>query len=190
MKGNTRSDKFEFCFYLWKNYPSPFIVNLAMSYFMDSGQYMPMQFQKVIEVFAIVLLPAAVGMMIRSRLPGFAARMDKPVKILSALFLALIIAILTIQQRGIIGETFALIGIPVVLFNVLSLMTGYFFPQFFNVERKQAIAIGMEIGIHNGTLSIFIALNVLNNPVIRLSTLKSTTGIPISANVSPMMPLC
>ena len=30
-------------------------------------------------------------------------------------------------------------------------------------SQKQAIAIGMEIGIHNGTLAIYIALNVIGN---------------------------
>ncbi len=34
------------------------------------------------------------------------------------------------------------------------------------LPKKQAIAIAMEIGIHNGTLAIFIALNVLQNPTI------------------------
>ncbi|HLL17911.1 MAG TPA: bile acid:sodium symporter family protein, partial [Rubrivivax sp.] len=32
--------------------------------------------------------------------------------------------------------------------------------------RRQAIAIAMEIGIHNGTLAIFIALNVLGSAAI------------------------
>jgi BASS family bile acid:Na+ symporter len=34
------------------------------------------------------------------------------------------------------------------------------------LPKRQAIAIAMEIGIHNGTLAIFIALNVLQNPTI------------------------
>ena len=52
---------------------------------------------------------------------------------------------------------------PIILFNVLSMATGYFLPQFFGIDKKQAIAIGMEIGIHNGTLAIYIALNAINN---------------------------
>ena len=33
---------------------------------------------------------------------------------------------------------------------------------------KQAIAIAMEIGIHNGTLAIFIALNVLGSSTMSI----------------------
>ena len=69
----------------------PLIVNLSLAYFMSADQAIPLQFAKVVQVFAIVLGPVAIGMWLRSRFPGFAERMQKPVKIISALFLLLII---------------------------------------------------------------------------------------------------
>lgn len=141
----------------------PLLVNLSLDYFLDSGQYVPMQFKKVVEVFAIVLVPVTIGMLVKSKAPSFAQRMDKPVKILSALVLVIIIVSVTIREKQVLIDYSSTLGLPIVLFNVLSMGIGYFVPQFFNVEKKQAIAIGMEIGIHNGTLAIYIALNVLNN---------------------------
>lgn len=141
----------------------PLIVNLSLDYFLDSGQYVPMQFKKVVEVFAIVLVPVTIGMILKSKSPSFAARMDKPVKILSALVLILIIVSVTIRERQLLMDYAGELGLPILLFNVLSMAIGYYVPQLFNVEKKQSIAIGMEIGIHNGTLAIYIALNVLNN---------------------------
>lgn len=144
----------------------PLIVNFSLAFFMDSGDYVPMQFRKVMEVFAVVITPVAIGMLIKSRVPAFAARMDKPVKILSALFLALVIIAITINEREKLGTYVALLGIPVLLFNLLSMATGYYLPQVFRVGKRQAIAIGMEIGLHNGTLAIYIALNVMNQPTV------------------------
>lgn len=141
----------------------PLIVNLSLDYFLDSGQYVPMQFKKVVEVFAIVLVPVTIGMILKSKSPSFAARMDKPVKILSALVLILIIVSVTIRERQVLIDYAGELGFPILLFNVLSMAVGYYVPQLFKVEKKQSIAIGMEIGIHNGTLAIYIALNVLNN---------------------------
>lgn len=142
----------------------PLIVNFSLDYFMDSGQYVPMQFSKVLEVFAIVLIPVTIGMLIKNKFAGFAARMEKPVKIASALILIIIIVSITIREKKVLLENFDVLGLPVLLFNVLSLASGYFIPRLMNIERKQAIAIGMEIGIHNGTLAIYIALSVLANP--------------------------
>jgi bile acid:Na+ symporter, BASS family len=141
----------------------PLLVNLSLDYFLDSGQYVPIQFKKVVEVFAIVLVPVTLGMLVKSKAPSFAQRMDKPVKILSALVLLIIIVSVTIREKQVLIDYSGELGLPILLFNVLSMAIGYYVPQFFRVEKKQAIAIGMEIGIHNGTLAIYIALNVLNN---------------------------
>ncbi len=141
----------------------PLIVNFSLGFLMDSDQYVPMQFAKIIEVFAIVLTPVLIGMLVRSKAPAFATKMDKPVKITSALFLLLIIVSVTIRERGMLVTSFNQIGLPVLAFNVLSMALGYYVPLLFNVGKRQAIAIGLEIGIHNGTLAIYIALNVLQN---------------------------
>ena len=146
----------------------PVIVNLSMEYFMGAGQYIPLPFSKVVEVFVIVLLPVTIGMVIKSRSPQFASKMDKPVKIISALLLVVIIVSVTLREKQMLIDHFAQLGIPVLLFNILSLAIGFYLPQLFKVERKQAIAIGMEIGIHNGTLAIYIALNVLNNSTMSI----------------------
>lgn len=146
----------------------PFIVNLAMEYFMGAGQYIPLPFAKVVEVFAIVLVPVTLGMLIKNKNPPFADRMNKPVKIISALLLIVIIVSVTVREKQILIDHSAQLGLPVLLFNILSLATGYYLPRLFKVDKKQAIAIGMEIGIHNGTLAIYIALNVLNNSAMSI----------------------
>src|SRR5262249_7014215 len=46
-------------------------------------------------------------------------------------------------------------------FNCLSLLVGYFVPQLFKVERRQAVSIGMEVGVHNGMLAVTIASSPL-----------------------------
>ncbi len=144
----------------------PLVVNFSLAYFMTSDQYVPMQFTKVVEVFMIVLLPVTFGMILKSKLPSFAAKMDRPVKIFSAVFLFLIIVAAFYRERVMLTTHFGTIGFPVLVFNLLSMGLGYYLPQVWRVEKKQAIAIGMEIGIHNGTLAIFIALSVLNNSLM------------------------
>jgi len=141
----------------------PILVNFSMEYFLGAGQYIPLPFSKVVEVFAIVLLPVTMGMIIKNKAPLFASKMDKPVKIVSALLLVAIIVSVTIREKQMLIDNFSQLGVPVLAFNILSLATGFYLPQLFKVDRRQAIAIGMEIGIHNGTLAIYIALNVIHN---------------------------
>ncbi len=146
----------------------PFIVNFSIGYFLESGQVIPMQFKKVMEVFAIVLVPVTIGMLVRNRSNSIAQKLDKPVKILSALFLVLIIAATIIKEKSQIAMYFEQVGLASLAFNILSMAMGYYVPYLFNIGKKQAIAIGMEIGIHNGTLAIYIALSVIGNSTMSI----------------------
>ena len=147
----------------------PFIVNFAIEYFMESGQVIPMQFKKVMEVFAIVLIPVTIGMFIKSKYPKVSISLDKPVRIISALFLVFIIAAAVYQEKENVVSYFRQVGLAALIFNLLSMTAGYFIPRFFRLQKKQAISIGLEIGIHNGTLAIYIALTVIGSSVMSIT---------------------
>ncbi|AWL08605.1 putative sodium/metabolite cotransporter BASS1, chloroplastic [Aquirufa nivalisilvae] len=144
------------------------IVNFAMKQFMQSDQYVPLQFSKVLEVVMIVLLPVSIGMIVRSKFSKLAAALDKPVKIASAIFLTLVIILTLLKEKSHIVDDFKVVGLATLTLNVASMAIGYFMPLFFQLGKKQAIAIGMEIGIHNGTLAIFIALTVIGNSTMSI----------------------
>lgn len=146
----------------------PLIVNFSMDYFLGTEGAVPIQFKKVIEVFAIVLVPVSIGMFIKSKFPAISIKLDKPVKIMSALFLVLIILAAILKQKEQVVDYFKQVGIAALVFNVLSMVLGYFIPILFKLSKKQSIAIGMEIGIHNGTLAIYIALSVIGSSVMSI----------------------
>jgi len=148
----------------------PLIVNLSLAYFMDGDQALPLQFTKVVQVFVIVLGPVAIGIWLRSRFPGFAARMEKPVKIISALFLLIIILLAVVKDWQTFVDYAPLVGGAALAFNLISLAVGYWVPRLCKLSLRQSIAIGMEIGIHNGTLAIALALSpmLLNNATMSI----------------------
>ncbi|WP_207887115.1 bile acid:sodium symporter family protein [Pseudomonas sp. 30_B] len=148
----------------------PLIVNLSLLYFMNDGQTIPLQFGKVVQVFIIVLGPVAIGMLIRRQLPRVAAALQKPVKILSALLLLLIIVLAVAKDWQTFVTYAPIVGAAALCFNLLSLAVGYWVPRLLKLPKPQAVAIGMEIGIHNGTLAIALALSpmLLNNKTMAI----------------------
>lgn len=142
------------------------IVNMSITMFMETGDVIPLQFKKVLEVCLIVLIPVSLGMLIRAKASKIAEKLNKPVKIASAIFLATIIILTLYSEKEKLPLYFSLVGVPALLFNVLCMTVGYYIPRLLNLGKSQAIAIGMEIGIHNGTLAIFIALSVIGNNVM------------------------
>lgn len=146
----------------------PFIVNFSVNYFMEADMAIPMQLKKIIEVFLIVLIPVSIGMFINAKSPSISQKLNKPVKILSAVFLVLIIVAAVMKEKANIADYFQQVGIPALIFNLMSMLMGFYVPQLFKIDKKQSIAIGMEIGIHNGTLAIYIAMNVLANSAMSI----------------------
>lgn len=148
----------------------PLIVNYSLTHFVGEDRSIPLQFSKVVQVVAIVLVPVAIGMLVRAKNAAFADRLDKPVRIVSAAFLVLVVGSAIVKERANIGEFFQQVGLAALVFNLASMLVGYFVPRAFRVEKRQAVAIGMEIGIHNGTLAIAIASSpsLLNNPVMAI----------------------
>jgi bile acid:Na+ symporter, BASS family len=146
----------------------PLLVSFSLAHFLGADRAIPLQLSKVISVVAVVLVPVAIGMVVRSRRPDVADGLDRPVRLVSAVFLILVIAAAVFKERAQMGAYFQQVGSAALVFNLASLAVGYFVPRLFRVERRQAIAIGMEIGIHNGTLAIAVALNVLGEPVMAI----------------------
>jgi bile acid:Na+ symporter, BASS family len=141
----------------------PFIVSFSLQYFMGADQYVPPPFRKIVEVGLIILLPVAIGMFLRNRFSTLAERLEKPIRVFSVLLLAGLVFTAVIQEWDVLTKYAAVVGAACLVFNLASMGVGYMVPIAFKLPDKQAIAIAMEIGIHNGTLAIFIAINVLGN---------------------------
>ncbi|MFC9473020.1 bile acid:sodium symporter family protein [Nocardia sp. NPDC056952] len=142
----------------------PVVTNFALGYFLPAGEgAVGLQFGKTVQVFAVVLTPVALGMLIRWRKPRFATLMDRPARIASATLLGVVVVAALIAERDKVGDYLASVGAVAAVFCVLSLSLGYLAPLVLGIGTRQAIACSMEIGIHNSAVAITVASGVLGN---------------------------
>ncbi len=153
----------------------PLITNFAIWYFDPFDDQLGMQWAKAVEVFAIVLVPVALGMIVRHFWPRFADRMDKPVRIASVIILVVVIAGAVASNWALLLENFARLALITIVFCLISLALGYLVPRWLKVGKRQAIATSFEIGIHNATLAIVIAQTVLGS--VELSLPAAVYGV-------------
>lgn len=146
----------------------PLIVNFAIQHFINDGQTISMQFSKIIQVFAIILIPVCIGMLIRHYAPNFTEKLNKPLRIFSVAFLILIIIGAITKERHNILEYLTQVGLATVIFCLSSLIIGYFVPRLLGINSAQARACAFEIGIHNSTLAMTIALTVIANSTVAM----------------------
>ncbi|MDG4865166.1 bile acid:sodium symporter family protein [Streptomyces sp. T-3] len=139
----------------------PVVVNLAIDHFdpAGSGDSVGLQFTKTVQVFALILIPVAVGMWIRARRAAFALRAERPVKVACLVILAVIILASLLAERSNLGEYIVEVGPVAALLSVISLATGYCAARLSRAGHAQSVAVSMEIGMHNASLAMTIALS-------------------------------
>ena len=153
----------------------PLITNFAIGYFNPFDDQLGLQWSKTLEVFAIVLLPVILGMIVRRLWPKFADGMDRPVRIISVIVLVIVIAGAVASNWALLVENFTRLSLITIVFCLVSLAVGYWVPRLLKVGRRQAIAASFEIGIHNATLAIVIAQTVLGS--VELSLPAAVYGV-------------
>ena len=144
----------------------PLLTNLAIDRLAAGSGIVPMQWRKVAEVVAIVLVPVALGMWVASSRTAVAARLARPMKIFSAVVLFALVGVSLFKEWATVVGGLAELGGVVLAFNLASLLLAYAASRLAGVARPDAIAIGFEAGIHNSTLAMYIALSVLGSALI------------------------
>lgn len=146
----------------------PLIVNFSILHFMNEGQQVGLQFTKVLQVFLIILVPVCIGMLIRHYAPHIAEKLNRPLRIFAVVFLLIIILGAIIKERSNLIDYLGQIGLATALFCAISLMVGYFVPRMLGISSYQARACAFEIGIHNSTLAMTIALTIMASTTIAM----------------------
>jgi BASS family bile acid:Na+ symporter len=142
----------------------PLIVQLALIEFANQSQLINVDAITMIkQLVVVVILPISLGMFINAKKPEFAAKMERPVKIASAVIFVLVVVGVVISIREVFMDYLKEAGIPAILLNLTTMAIGFTLAVLFKLNRPQAVSISIESGIQNGTLAITLATIALNN---------------------------
>lgn len=147
----------------------PIFVNLGLLQFMGESHDIQLPFFKTIgQILGITVFPVLLGMLINNKFPTLSLKSEKPVKIISAVFLVLIIFAALFKERANVVDFFMQAGPVAIILNVAGMLLGYFITKFFTKNKEQAVTVGVEVGVVNGTLGIAIAAGILQNSVMTI----------------------
>lgn len=143
----------------------PFWVGYAYTTYLAEASNMNSPTADIFKTLIVVLaIPLSVGMLIKNRAPRFADRMERPVRIASSVFLAVVILGLLAREFDLfqqyVGDTLAIVA----ALNAITMGLGYILSKAVGLNLKQGLTIAIESGIQNGTLTISLAVITLNEP--------------------------
>ena len=147
----------------------PLIAGWAIQHFLgaNSAWSLPLG-RTIIQLVAITILPVAIGMAIHARVPGFSSRAEKPVKIISAVFLFAVIAGIIRGSWDELPSFFADAGLAALILNVATMSVGFFIATAMKLPKPQSVTIGLEVGLQNGATALLVTSTILANPVMAI----------------------
>jgi len=166
------------------------VVDFALRQFLNANEMIQIdKLQTVIQIFAVVIIPVSIGMIIKRANPAFADTMNKPVKIASAAVLFLVIIALVVKKKEDIIPYLQQAGIAALVLNIMTMIIGFATAKIAKLNSTQSITIAIESGIQNGTMAIAIASGILLNenyaiaPAVYSLIMFLTSGIVIGIGI-------
>lgn len=145
----------------------PLIVTLAMGHFLGAHQQIdfPVGFM-MIQVFAMLGLPVALGMLTRRVWPSAAQRFEPLATRLSTLAFAIIVVGALVKNWSLFEQNFSVVAPLALALNALMLILGFVVAKLGHLERRQAVTIAIETAMQNATLAIVIGSTVLRDDAL------------------------
>ena len=166
----------------------PPLVRLATALFATGGEVPELPIiDTTLRIFVVMAIPVALGMLIRARSERWAGRLDRVVKGLAIVLLALIVVGSIARQSENVAEFAKQAGIPVLVLNLVAMLLGYWMAAGARLSRPQRRTITLEVGIQNGALAFALAAGLLDSvavaiPAILYSILVYFTGAMVIAD--------
>lgn len=145
----------------------PVLLNLSVEHLIGgSADIRPPLGPTMVHIAILTVLPVSLGMLVRRFAPAFAQRMDRPVRLLSLLFLAMIVVAILVRGRGELAQLLVTAGPPVLLYNFLVMALGLVLARVARLTPRQVITIPIEVGIQNVIMAATLATapQFLNRP--------------------------
>ena len=152
----------------------PLLANFGLGYFMadstGSNVTIPIG-PTVLQVFGVLLVPAILGLWFNRQMPALSYQIKQPLKVINVVLLALVFLIRGFgsAEQGGSGLTFedGIAILPSALaIHLISMVGSYFIAVQAKFPRLQALTIGIEVGLQNTALALFVTGTMLANPAM------------------------
>jgi bile acid:Na+ symporter, BASS family len=139
----------------------PLFLGLAIDHFDATGLGEDVEMLGVVaRVFAITILPLALGMWIRSRNPERVEEIYPRMRRIALVAFVAVVVGAVIAEREKIDENVADVAGAALALNVAAMSVSFTIARLSRLDDRQATAIAIELGVHNAALAIAVGATV------------------------------
>lgn len=139
----------------------PLYLGLAIDHFgatelSDDFSMLPV----VAKVFAITVVPLAIGMFIRAKRTEWAIGFEPRAKKIALILFVIVVAGAVIAESESVRDNLSEVLGAAIALNLAAMAIGFGSARAARLNDRQATAISMELGVHNSTIAIAVAATI------------------------------
>jgi BASS family bile acid:Na+ symporter len=138
----------------------PLFLALSTNHFGATGIGDVSALGVVLRVFAITIVPVAVGMELRRRRPDRVEAVYPRVRRISLSLFALVVLGAIASEFDTVAENIADVAGAAIALNVAAMTLSFAIAKLVRLDDRQSTAIALELGIHNSALAIAIGASL------------------------------
>jgi bile acid:Na+ symporter, BASS family len=135
----------------------PLFLELSTNHFDASGIGDVSVLGVVARVFAITVVPVAIGMELRRRRPAQVEAVYPRVRTVALSLFAIVVAGAIASEYDTVSENVADVAGAALALNVAAMTISFTISKLARLGDRQSTAIALELGIHNSALAIAVA---------------------------------
>jgi BASS family bile acid:Na+ symporter len=144
----------------------PLFIELSANHFGAGSVGEVSMFGIVARVFAITIVPVAIGMEMRRRRPEKVAAIYPRVQRIALGVFALVVGGAIVSEHDTVVESLADVAAAAIALNVAAMIVSFSISKLARLDDRQATAISLELGIHNSALAIAVGVTLAEEVAI------------------------
>ncbi|MCC5995631.1 MAG: bile acid:sodium symporter family protein [Oceanicaulis sp.] len=142
----------------------PLVLMVALALFMGPEAPQVGLVTMGLTIFALTVIPVAIGMGLRRIAPGAAAVIERRSRLLSAaVFIAVVAATVLADGIAVTIQRFAEAGLVALALNLAAMGAAFAVSSLMALRMRQRIALTLECGLQNATLAIVVSVALLGD---------------------------
>jgi BASS family bile acid:Na+ symporter len=160
----------------------PFLLSWGLDHFLAGRGEVPTLSipSTMLQLVTLTVLPVGAGMLLGHFRPGLAGRMTVWLRPTAFIILVAVIALSVAVSLDMVLRNLAVAGPPLWLLNLLGMAAGLGIGRAIGVGKRDSMTLGIEIGVQNVTLAIFLTLTVLGS--LELAVTQNIYGVLMLVN--------
>ena len=151
----------------------PLFLGLSTNHFGATGLGDVSMLGVVARVFAITIVPVALGMELRRRWPQRVAAAYPRVRRLSLGLFAVVVIGAIASEYDTVAESLADVAGAALALNVAAMSLSFSIAKLARLDDRQSTAIALELGIHNSALAIAVGASLASEVTIPAAVYSS-----------------